>query len=136
MSFAVVSDRDLAYSFCTQFFGLGRTDGQRGLIQVRDGETIAAVVYDHWNGPNIFMHVAAKPGRKWLNRHFLHEAFKVPFVQLGCRRASAWVDASNHDSNRFISHLGFTAEGRMAGAAEDGGDVVIYRLFREQCRYA
>jgi RimJ/RimL family protein N-acetyltransferase len=136
MGYTVAADREAAYAFCTEFFALGRTDGYQGLVQLKDGETIAAVVYDHFNGTNIFMHVAARPGRKWLNRHFLHETFKHPFITLGCRRVSAWIDRSNQDSRRFCAHLGFQVEGVMKGAAEDGGDVELYRLFREECRYA
>lgn len=135
-SFAVVSDAEAAYAFCKGYFGLSRTEYQKGLILLKGPEIIAAVVYENYNKANIFMHVAAKPGRKWLNRHFLHEGFKFPFVTLGCARITGWVEASNVDAQRFNEHLGFVKEAVLERAAPDKGDVIIYRMFREDCRYA
>lgn len=135
-TFAVVADADRAYAFITEFFGLGRTEGMKGICQLKDGEVIAAVVYDDFNGSNIFMHCAARPGKRWLNRWFLHEAFKFPFETLGARRITLWIEASNAASKRFAEHLGFTREAMLEGAAKDGGWVMIYRMMRGECRYA
>lgn len=107
----------------------------KGLILRRNDETIAAVIFDAFNGQNIFMHCAGQ-GKNWLNRHFLHEAFKHPFVTLGAKRVTLWIDKSNVASRRFAQHLGFTQEATLERAGTFGGDVVIYRMFRESCRYA
>lgn len=135
-SYSVVSDPDRAYAFMTEFFGLGRTAQMKGLCQLKDGEVIAAVVYDDFNGSNIFMHCAARPGRKWLNKWFLHESFKYPFVTLGAGRITLWIEAENSDSIRFATNLGFKREALLAGAGAKGGDVWIYRMLRGECRYA
>lgn len=135
-TFEVVSDAEAAYTFCRQYFDLGPCVDSKGICLKRNGETIAAVVFDNWNGSNVFMHCAAVPGKKWLNRHFLHEAFKHPFVTLGCKRITLWIEKTNVASRIFASHLGFTHEATLDRAAQNGGDVVLYRLFREDCRYA
>jgi RimJ/RimL family protein N-acetyltransferase len=132
----VVHDNEDAYGFVNRFFGIGRTEQMRGLCLRRDGATIAAAIYDEYNGQNVFMHLAAEPGRKWLNRHFLHEAFKYPFLTLHAGRITLWVERRNIDCRRFVHHLGFTQEATLERAAPDGTDVVIYRMFREDCRYA
>ena len=132
----VVADRDLSYGFVAQKLGIGRTDQQRGLVLTRDDQPIAAVVYDEYNGSNVFMHVAAEPGRRWLNRWFLHEAFKYPFVTLGVSRITGWVEANNVDARRFNEHLGFKQEAVLKHAGSDGQDVILYVMFREDCRYA
>ena len=134
--FAVVADADQAYEFVNRFYGIGRTQDMKGLCLLRDGEIIAAVIFDDFNGQNVFMHVAAVPGKKWLNRHFLHEAFKHPFVTLGAQRITLWIEKTNIASRIFATHLGFRAEATLEAAGKAGGDVVIYRMFRRDCRYA
>ena len=134
--YAVVADADAAYDYISKQYSIGRTDQLKGLVQKRGGEIIAAVVYDECNGPNIFAHIASDGSRHWLNRHFLHEMFKYPFVTQGCSRITVWVNASNTPSRRFVTNLGFTAEAVLQRAGSDGGDVLIYRMFRQECRYA
>lgn len=132
----VIVDKDKAFEFVSDYFAYGRTDQQKGLVLTKDDVTLAAVIYDDYNGSNIFMHVAAAPGRKWLNRHFLHESFKYPFVTLGCKRITGWVEADNLDAQRFNEHLGFKREAILKSAGANGQDVYIYAMFREDCRYA
>lgn len=132
----VVPDGEAAYGFVSRFYAVGRTEQMKGLCLTRDGDVIAAVIFDDFNGTNVFMHCAAKPGKKWLNRHFLHEAFKHPFVTLGANRITLWIEKTNIASRIFARHLGFHHETTLEGAAQDGGDVVIYRMFKQDCRYA
>lgn len=134
--YTVVPDGEAAYDFVCRFFSLGRTAQLRGLCLRRDDETIAAVIFDDFNGYNVFMHCAAIPGKKWLNRHFLYEAFKHPFVTLGAGRITLWIERTNTASCSFARNLGFRHETTLERAAQDGGDVVIYKMFREECRYA
>ena len=98
----------------------------------RDGELVAGVIYEGYNGHNVWMHVAI-PGR--ITPKFLRYCFHYPFVELGCRRVSGYVEASNARARRFDEHLGFKPEATLRGAASDGGDVILYRMTREDCRY-
>lgn len=131
-----ISDRDRAYVFCLKFFSIARTDRQKGICLVRDNVVQAACLYDWCTGANIFMHCAALPGRRWLNRDFLHWAFHYPFCQLQVARVSLWIDANNTDSIRFAEHLGFQLETKLAGAGQANVDALIYVMKREDCRYA
>lgn len=97
------------------------------------GELLAGVVYQNYNGVNVFTHIAGK-GMCWLSRKFLWTIFDYPFNQLGCRRITATVLASNTTSRRFVEHLGFSLESTMRQAARDG-DVLVYVMFREDCRW-
>ena len=45
------------------------------------------------------------------------------------------MDASNTDARRFNEHLGFREEARLMGAAADGGDVLLYVMWKEECRF-
>jgi RimJ/RimL family protein N-acetyltransferase len=98
-----------------------------------DGELLAVVVYNLYSGADIAMHIAAVPGRLWMTREFLRVAFRYPFVQLGCRRVSGFVPASNADAQRFDEHLGFRREGLMRHALPDD-DIIVYGMLREEAR--
>lgn len=115
--------------------GLSRCDGMTGIGLRKDGELVAGVIYEGFNGRNVWMHVGAIPGRSWLSRAYLTVCFAYPFMQLGVERVSGYVYASNHDACRFDEHLGFKEEARLKGAAPDGGDVIIYVMWKEGCRY-
>jgi RimJ/RimL family protein N-acetyltransferase len=137
MSYEILADKEAAWQFYVERTGSGsRTEHQKGLLLKRLGEPVAAVVYDQFNGSNIFMHVAAVPGKKWMNRHFLHEAFKYPFVTMGCRRITGWVWADNIEAQKFDEHLGFKREAVLKDAAGPGQDVYLYVMFRDECKYA
>lgn len=132
----ITSDPDAAYTFINAQVPVWRTEDWKGIVLTRDDKVIAAVGYDQYNGSNIFVHLASDGSKRWLNRHFLHEGFKYPFVTLGCQRITAWVEACNYDSHRFCRNIGWTVEAVLEKAGRDGRDVLIYRMFRQECRYA
>jgi RimJ/RimL family protein N-acetyltransferase len=115
--------------------GYGRSDGARAIGLRRGGVLVAGVAFDGFNGRNLWMHVAADPGGRWLTRGYLDACFRYAFVVCGVDRVSGYVDASNEAARRFDEHLGFKEEARLKGAAQDGGDVILYVMRREDCRY-
>ncbi|PIM52103.1 hypothetical protein CS062_16240 [Roseateles chitinivorans] len=119
----------------TRLPGFRLCEGARAIGLRRDGVIVAGVIYEGFNGPNIWMHVAAVPGRRWLTREYLLACFRYPFEVCGVQRITGYVDASNTDARRFDEALGFKEEARLKGAAEDGGDVILYVMRREDCRY-
>jgi RimJ/RimL family protein N-acetyltransferase len=135
MSSRIVSDPARVFAFCKERMPVSLVAGMKGLGLERDGELVAGVLYEGYNHHNIWMHVAAEPGKKWLNREFLRYCFHYPFVELGCNRVSGYVEAQNADARRFDEHLGFQQEAVLQGAASDGGDVILYVMRRDDCRY-
>lgn len=115
--------------------GFARTEGMVAIGLRNEGHLVAGVIYEGINGVNGWMHVAAVPGRQWLTKRFLLAAFRYPFVVCGLRRVSAYVNASNHPARIFDEALGFKEEARLQGAAQDGGDVIIYAMWRKDFRY-
>jgi len=111
--------------YCAEMQGIGREI---------DGGLVGGVLYEGWTKRNIFMHCAGR-GKKWISKSLLKAAFFYPFEQLKCDRVSAWVEESNADSRTLVEKIGFTEETRLKGAAFDGGDVVIYVLWRKDCRF-
>ena len=114
---------------------MARADGMQSIGLRRNGALQAGVVYEGFNGRNIWIHVAAVAGAHWLVRQYLKACFYYPFVLCGVDRVSGYVNASNADARRFDEHLGFKEEARLRGAAPDGGDVILYVMWRDQCRF-
>lgn len=100
-----------------------------------DGELIAGVVFNWYTGASISMHVAAEPGRRWLNRDFLYRCFAYPFIQLNCNRVTGLVRVDNLDAQRFDEHLGFVKEGVIRQGADDKTDLILYGMLKSECRW-
>lgn len=122
-------------AFTRKHMPLNAVEGMQGIGLERNGELIAGVIFEGANGHNVWMHVAANPGGHWLTRMYMTACFGYAFVQCGAARVSGYVEASNAQARRFNEHLGFKQEALLAGAASDGGDVIIYRMLRSECKY-
>lgn len=110
-------------------------EGMKGLGLERDGEMVAGVLYEGFNGHNVWMHVAAVPDKRWMSKDYLWYCFHYPFNEMKVSRISGYVNASNEQARKFDEHLGFKAEATLSGAAPDGGDVLIYVMRRDDCRF-
>lgn len=97
-----------------------------------DDKLIAGVVYSDFNGRQITAGIAVDGKR--INREFLWFMFHYPFVQLGVERVTACVEQTNVVSQQFVARLGFELECTMERAGRTG-DLLVYRMFREDCRY-
>lgn len=110
--------------------GCGQAIGLRDL----SGELIAGVIFEGWNGTSVRMHVAAVPGRRWLNRAYLHTCFWYAFEQLGCKTVIGLVPESNMDARRFDEHLGFRPKATLEDCHPDGS-LIIYTMTKAECRW-
>lgn len=130
--YTMTSDAVRVLRFVQQHIPLAACAGMTAIGLERDGELVAGVIYEGFNGHNVWMHVAI-PGR--ITPAYLRYCFHYPFIELDCKRVSGYVEASNTRARRFDEHLGFQQEATLRGAASDGGDVILYRMTREDCRY-
>lgn len=103
-----------------------------GLLE--DGEVIAGVLFDSWNGASICMHVAAVPGKRWMTREYLRMCFAYPFQQLRASKIIGLVGSKNEVARRFDEHLGFQLEATLEAAHPDGA-LLLYTMTKEQCRW-
>jgi len=133
--YRVISNPSRVFEFVRQYVPLHAYSGMKGIGNEFNGELVGGVLYEGFTGKNIWMHVAGKPGTRWLTRDFLREVFSYPFLQAGCDRVTGYVEASNLAARRFDEHLGFKQEAVLKGAAHDGGDVILYVMWKEDCRY-
>ena len=75
------------------------------------------------------------PGCNWMTRDYLRACFAYPFLVCGVQRLSGYVNSSNLAARRLNEHFGYRVEATLKGAAPDGGDVLIYVMWRKDCRY-
>lgn len=130
----IVADLRRVWEFVTLQTGVPMSSAMKCLGLERDGKLVAGVLYDGWNGVNMWMHSAITKGA-YLGREFPWYVFHYPFNEVGCQRLTGLVEVSNHDAVRFNQRLGFKAEALLRGAASDGGDSVIMVMTRENCRW-
>lgn len=100
-----------------------------------DGELIAGVLYEGMNANNVWMHIAVRPGSLWAKRGYLRVWYGYAFDICGVKRVSGMVAANNTPSVRLCKRLGYTQEAVLEGAAADGGDMLVFRMKRSECRY-
>ena len=112
----------------------GNFGAAQGIGWERNGSLVAGVAYAEWNGPNVVCHIASDGSRRWATRQYLWTIFDFPFTQLGCKRITVCVGEGNSASRGFVLHLGFTCEATLTGA-HPSGDLLVYRLFRHDCRF-
>lgn len=132
---SIVSDAFGVLQFVKRYIPVLATESMAGIGLERDGELIAGVIVEGYTGKAVWMHVAAIPGRRWLNRRYIHTVFGYVFGQLKVDHVFGWVPAENAEARRFDEHLGFKKVTELQGAGLDGGDVLIYRLDRADCRF-
>lgn len=128
-------DAAAAQAHTDKYFKVNPSPYNRGLVLRKDGNVIAATVYTQYNGSNIYAHWAGTPGEFWLTRGFLFNSFHFPFKQLGCNRITATVDADNLPAIRLNERLGFRQEAVLRRAGSHGQDVLMYVMFREECKH-
>lgn len=133
--FSVEVDNDGGFAFLNQYTQVYWSAWTKSIVQRRDGEIVAAIVYQDPNASNVFMHVAAKPNTRWITRDLIYYTFHFPFVQMGLRRVTGWVESTNYQAIRFDENLGFKREATLKGAGQDGQDVYLYTMFRENCKW-
>ena len=99
-----------------------------------NGEVIAGIIFDNYQGGSIAGHVAGEPGKRWLTREFLHMCFGYPFLQLKVNVLIGLVDSTNLEARKFDEHCGFKLSCTIPKAARNG-DLLIYTMTADECRF-
>jgi RimJ/RimL family protein N-acetyltransferase len=95
----------------------------------------AAVAFSGFMGNSCQIHVALAPGYNYSPREMLEASFEYAFTHLKRERLIGIVNSLNEKAMVYDQHLGFVEIGRIEGAHDNGGDIVIFSMTKEQCRY-
>ena len=89
------------------------------------------MAFDFYTGPNIVVHqrIDSPPPRGYWKA-----VADYIFTDLGCERATGLIEECDQDAIICTEHIGFVEEGRMKAAARDGSDIIIYVLWKQDCK--
>lgn len=90
--------------------------------------------YTSFLGKTCQMHVVNFK-KKYTPRKLLEAAFDYPFNQCGCEIVFGTVNSNNEAAMRYDAHLGFKEANRFRGVHDDGGDLVLFQMNKDECRY-
>ncbi len=92
------------------------------------------VGYTGFMGKVCQMHVVNLTTRR-APRKMLWAAFDYPFNQLNLKTVLGIVNSKNEQAMRFDRHLGFKELVRLEGQHDDGGDLVVFLMTKDDCRW-
>lgn len=109
-----------------------------GLADTKTGEFQIVFGFDTFSPTNCFMHIAAEHGLGVMRRNYayiLRWVFDYPFNQCGLRRISSLVSENNKASWLLTSKRGGSFEGVLRKAGENGEDMYLFGMLREECTW-
>lgn len=131
MSFDITNDHSAGY-WAAHVLGCGYFEGgSRSLGLKRNGQYVAAVIYECWNGKSVVCHIAAD-GR--MTPAYIAAIFDYPFNVCCVSKIICPVSSDNSQCLKFVRSLGFTEEARLKDVTPDG-DSVLFTMTREACRF-
>jgi RimJ/RimL family protein N-acetyltransferase len=98
------------------------------------GKILGVVIFSRFTTGNCEITVASVDPR-FISKRFAFAVAAYPFLQLDCRRVTAFIAVENAKSLSLAQRLGF----RIEGTARDWfptGDAHILGLLRQDCKFA
>lgn len=92
------------------------------------------VGFNAFLGKTCQMHVVNLTG-KTTPRKLIWAAFHYPFVTCGLEYVFGILNSNNERAVEYDKKLGFTEVNRFHGAHDDGGDIVLLQMKRDDCRW-
>lgn len=117
---AFVSGR-LGFGLCPPFTAMGLE---------RDGEIVAGVLFNHFEGADIHVGIV---GTGW-TREFIRAVGQYVFGQLGCERMTAIT--ADPEVARYAVRLGGKVEGCLRSHFGPGKDAIVAGILRSEWRFS
>jgi hypothetical protein len=116
--------------------GVRATEDLRAMMWVNEHnfEIEWVVGYDGFLGKVCQMHVV-KTAHKPAPRKMLWAAFDYPFNRAGIEMILGVVNSNNEYAMNFDKHLGFKELNRLPGMHDDGGDLVLFGMKKDECKW-
>lgn len=73
--------------------------------------------------------------KKYTPRKLLWAAFDYPFNQAGVETLIGIVNSKNDLAMKYDQNLGFKEVYRFEGMHDDGGDIVVFEMKKQDCRF-
>lgn len=95
-----------------------------------EGRLQCACIYHDYRSKSIEMSISAV-NPKWATRGNIRAFLHYPFEQLNVNHVRAVIHCKNKRARRMVERIGFIHEGSLREAAEDGKNLLIYGMTRE-----
>ena len=105
-----------------------------GVLSRDSSQLIAGVVYHGYTGSDVIQSIAAT-SPMWARPEVIRGLLAYPFETLKCRRTTALISESNTRSWKTMQRIGFQQEGRMRQGGDNGEDLLVFGLTRDECRW-
>ena len=102
---------------------------------VRDDKLVMVVGLDSVVGKTCRIHVSMAEGFNHTPKAMLQAVFDFAFNEEGHAMLVGIVNSKNEKAMRYDLHLGFIEHTRLPEMHDNGGDIVVLTMTREQCRY-
>lgn len=93
------------------------------------------VGFNAFIGKTCQIHVAMTEGFHFTPKEMLREVFENAFNRFKVEKLIGIVNSKNEKAMNYDFRLGFVEEFRFPGMHDDGGDIVVLTMTRDQCRY-
>ena len=130
----VSTPREKLWAFMNKRMGIPWSDDFRAIGIVRGDLLCAAIGYNGFMGRVCFMHSAIDDPAV-IDRTFVRAVFDYPFNQCGIKYIYAPVSASNQRALDIDKRCGFEVHEVLEESAGDGGNLIMLRMTRDQCRW-
>lgn len=90
--------------------------------------------YTSFLGKTCQIHVVSF-NKKYTPRKLLWAAFDYPFNQAGVETLIGIVNSKNDLAMKYDQNLGFKEVYRFEGVHDEGGDVVVFEMKKQDCRF-
>jgi RimJ/RimL family protein N-acetyltransferase len=117
-------DKELA-RWAGERLGMHIAEPNTSIGVAHKGHIVAVAVFNNFRPPNIeITFVTSSP--RWATKNAVRAILRYPFLELGCKRVTAIIEATNQPARAFLCRLGFKLEGIHpdvfpSGAAETYG---------------
>lgn len=106
-------------------------DDCQGIGYLSNDSLIAGVSYERYTGKSIMVHQRVDSHAP---RSFWFSVVDYPFNDLGVTHLIGLVDSTNHKAIKINLKMGFIVEATIAEAGSDGGDLLIMKMTKDNCK--
>jgi RimJ/RimL family protein N-acetyltransferase len=131
MGWHITSSPEVGHWVMGNMDGTFNSDRSSAIGLLRDGKTVAGVVYENYNGRSVVCHICVK-GR--MTPAYVAAIFDYAFNVCDVHKVICPVSSGNVRAQRVVRKMGFTEEARLEDADTDG-DIVLLTMTRSACRF-
>lgn len=102
---------------------------------VKNNKLAMVVGFNGFFGKICNIHVAMLPEFHFTPKVMLKEVFNYVFNTSQRELVLGILNSNNHEAIRYDEHLGFTELSRIPGMHDEGGDVVVLGMYKQDCKY-